>query len=146
MPRGASHAVANPKPRLPISPDILRKLRGVYIAFPDSTQGWSDALGCLPSGILRLSPSWGIYPTSHLSKADISIDSYVDPTFMRVLIKKSKTDPFRPGVKLFIGRNRSDLCPVEAMLRYMVIRGHEAGPLFIMDSGSPLTCKAKACC
>ena len=141
-----SQSVANPKPRLPISPDILRKLRGVWLsqtAHKDGLMRWAACLfgffGFLRAGEFTVPSEQGYDPTCHLSKADISIDSYVDPTFMSVLIKKSKTDPFRQGVKLFIGHNRSDLCPVEAMLRYLVIRGHEDGPLFIMDSGSPLT-------
>lgn len=37
-----------------------------------------------------------------------------------VTIKASKTDPFRKGIKLFLGKIASDLCLVTAMLTAML--------------------------
>ena len=54
-------------------------------------------------------------------------------------IKSSKTDPFRKGVNLFLGRTGSDLCPVAAMLDYLCMRGMSPGPLFQYMDGRFLT-------
>ena len=58
---------------------------------------------------------------------------------MRVRIKQSKTDPFRKGVDLFLGRTGSDICPVAALLSYLACRGPRPGPLFIFADGRLLT-------
>ena len=36
-------------------------------------------------------------------------------------MKASKTDPFRMGVDIFIGRTDNELCPVSAVLAYMSV-------------------------
>ena len=51
----------------------------------------------------------------------------------------SKTDPFRRGVSIFLGKTDSDLCPVAALLSYLAKRGLAPGPLFRFDEGHPLT-------
>ena len=58
------------------------------------------------------------------------MDDPTCPSRMEVQIKASKTDPFRQGISLFIGKVASDLCQVSAMLAYLVVRGCHAGPLF----------------
>ena len=58
---------------------------------------------------------------------------------MRVTIKQSKTDPFCKGIDLYIGRTGNDLCPVAALLNYLVERGTESGPLFIFQNERSLT-------
>ena len=42
---------------------------------------------------------------------------------------QSKTDPFRKGVDLFIGRTGTDLYPVAAVLNYLQARGTSQGPI-----------------
>ena len=58
---------------------------------------------------------------------------------MCVTIKQSKTDPFRKGIKLYLGKTSTDLCPVKVVLNYLVVRGRGAGPLFMFSSGAYLT-------
>lgn len=58
---------------------------------------------------------------------------------VHVTIKQSKTDPFRKGVNLFLGRTGTEICPVQALLGYMVGRGARKGPLFIFRDGRYLT-------
>ena len=41
---------------------------------------------------------------AHLSYGNIAVDSLLNPSSIEVNIKASKTDPYRTGVKLFIGR------------------------------------------
>ena len=47
--------------------------------------------------------------------------------------------PFRRGITLYIGRNKSDICPVDAMPHYLVLRGNHPGTLFRFASGASLT-------
>ena len=63
----------------------------------------------------------------------------MDPRVLGVRIKASKTDPFRQGITIFLGKVASDLCPVSAVLAYMVAKRTRSGPLFAFRDGSPLT-------
>ena len=58
---------------------------------------------------------------------------------MYVAIKQSKTDPFRQGVTLTLGRTRAALCPVASMAAFLVRRGSRQGPLFQFENGQFLT-------
>ena len=75
----------------------------------------------------------------HLSLGDIAVDNPASPTVVGVSIKQSKTDPFRQGVNLFLGKTSTDLCPVAALLNYLVVRGSEPGSLFHFKDGQVLT-------
>ena len=61
------------------------------------------------------------------------------PTLLPITIKQSKTDLFRKGIELFLGKTDNELCPVVSMLRYLVERGTSSGPLFIFADGRFLT-------
>lgn len=131
--------------RLPISPDILKKLRSVWEVEPvlGTTMLWAACclgfFGFLRSGEMTV-PADGRYdPSCHLSRADIAVDHPSHPNTIRVTIKQSKTDPFRQGIQLFMGRTDSDVCPVRALLNYLVERGSTEGPLFMFPDGSYLT-------
>ena len=78
-------------------------------------------------------------PESMLSTEDVSVDQHQAPTLLCVKLKRSKTDPFRVGVDIFIGRTGNTLCPVAAVLAYLAIRPQLPGPLFIFRDGSYLT-------
>ena len=132
--------------RLPVTPSLLRRMRGVWASRssdPDVKMLWAAC--CLGFfGFLRVgemtAPQQGVFdPDVHLGFADIAVDDPVTPSFIRVTIKQSKTDPFRQGVQLFIGRTQSDLCPVAAMLGYLDVRGSGPGPLFRFVDGAGLT-------
>lgn len=73
---------------------------------------------------------------------DISADNATSRSLLQIRIKASKTDPFRQGVNICIGRTNSPLCPVSAILAYLVARGNQPGILFHFQDGTPLT-KAK---
>ena len=51
-------------------------------------------------------------PTVHLSVADISVDSHSRSKYIAVNIKASKTDPFKRGVTIYLGRTHGQICPV----------------------------------
>ena len=46
----------------------------------------------------------------------------------------TQTDQFKKGVKLVMGRTNDDLCPVTALLSYLIHRGDVPGPLFQWDN------------
>ncbi len=66
-------------------------------------------------------------PRCHLSFDDMCVDNRANPSFLRVRIKASKTDPFRQGVDIYVGRAENELCPVKAVLAYG-IKQLQAGP------------------
>ena len=78
-------------------------------------------------------------PQAHLSLGDIALDDNRRPSLVRVTIKQSKTDPFRKGIDIFVGRTGTDLCPVAALLGYLETRGSAPGPLFVFADGRLLT-------
>ena len=135
-----------PSPRLPITPDLLERMRQVWAMEgynPDNVMMWAAVLLCffgfLRAGEITVPSDSGYDSGAHLSFADISVDSHTNPQLVKVRIKASKTDPFRLGVDVFLGRTQKVLCPVAAVLSYMKQRGPEAGPLFKFSDGRPLT-------
>lgn len=74
-----------------------------------------------------------------LQYRDVAIDSIISPTMLEIRLRHSKTDRFGAGVSIFLGRSLNDLCPVAAMLAFLVVRGGNDGPLFCNPDGSPVT-------
>lgn len=136
----------NKRKRLPISPNILKKLKKVWGDHPDQTEAtmlWAASCLCF-FGFLRTGeavvPSEKAYdPAVHLNYADAQIDNTTSPQWMEVRIKASKTDPFRKGVSIYLGTTKGVLCPVAAMTSYMVQRGSHPGPMFQFADGRYLT-------
>ena len=131
--------------RLPITPVILEKLRRVWNgdpSNPDHVMLWAACclgfFGFLRSGEMTAPEVGEFDPGQHLTVKDISLDSVENPAAMSVKIKQSKSDPFRQGVSMFLNRTYLPLCPVTALMAYLVVRGSEDGPLFLMK-GQPLT-------
>ena len=75
------------------------------------------------------SPSWG----------DVAVDSITSPTILRVRLKRSKCDQFGKGVDVVVGRTRSPICPVTAVLKYIRVRQDEPGPFFVSRAKAPVT-------
>jgi hypothetical protein len=97
-------------------------------------------------GLFWLSQGRGIYsqecrfdPTVALMLEDVAVDRHDNPAMVKIRLKRSKTDPFRHGVDIFLGRTHRDLCPVSALLAYIAVRPAVVGPLFVFGDGSFLT-------
>ena len=60
------------------------------------------------------------------------MDDWENPKVIATRIKQSKTDPFRKGVTLMLGKPDDMVCPVSSLLAYLAIRGSKHGTLFIM--------------
>ena len=67
-------------------------------------------------------------PEVHLTASDVSVDSHASPSYVAVRIKASKTDLFRQGVTIYLGR-----MDVAAILSYIVRRDLSPGPLFTFE-------------
>ncbi len=135
-----------PKPRLPITPAILRKLKQVWKVScenHDTKMIWAACclgfFGFLRCGEMTVPNDEGYDQSCHLSYRDLAVDHQDKPNTIRVRIKASKTDPFRKGVDIFLGRTGTDLCPVTALLNYLCIRGSSHGPLFVFADGKLLS-------
>jgi hypothetical protein len=75
-------------------------------------------------------------PSHHLSLLDLQYDF---AGHFRLHLMSSKTDPFHEGYTIVLGPSGGPICPVQALLRYLAIRGPSPGPLFVCCNGSPLT-------
>ena len=133
--------------RLPITPAILRGLKAVWSprAVSDSNYIMMWAACCLGffgfmrTGEFTVSTAVGYDSSTSLGMRDVSVDSRDNPSMVRVVLRQSKTDPFRKGVAIYLGRTQGDLCPVSAILAYIACRPLVEGPLFIFKDGSYLT-------
>jgi len=76
---------------------------------------------------------------AHFPYSDVSINDPEHPTLMKLRLKASKTDPFHKGVDIVMGRTNNKLCPIEAMLAFLVVRGSKQGFLFTFHNGRLLT-------
>ena len=132
--------------RLPITSDILRKIRRVWefssVRF-DACMLWAASCMCffgfLRAGEIVVPSDVSFDPAVHLAYGDVRVDNQSSPSCLEVHLKSSKTDPFRQGVSVYLGRTSLDLCPVAAILAYMVERGSASGVFFRFRDGRPLT-------
>ena len=132
--------------RLPITPAILCGVHKILSQTPSDFNNimlWAAATLCffgfLRSGEITIPNNSNYDPSAHLNFSDISVDNSAMPSIIQVRIKASKTDPFRQGVNIHIGRTGNELCPVTALLVYLAARGNAPGLLFHFEDGSPLT-------
>ena len=132
--------------RLPITPAELRILKDVWAKrspFYDAAMLWAAVctgfFGFMRAREFTVSSVAAFDASVHLAPQDVSIDSHVTPSVVRIHLKQSKTDPFRQGVNIFLGRSKQEICPVAALLSYMALRGNAQGPLFLYDDGTSLS-------
>ncbi len=145
--RKAEASKAGPvRERRPITPDLLRKIRGVWNPRAEEhniLMLWAACclayFGFLRVGEFTVPTDEAFDASVHLSWGDVRVDSVAHPSRVEVRIKASKMDHFRQGVSVFLGKVASDICPVGALLAYIVRRGATPGPFFRLEDGRPLT-------
>jgi len=132
--------------RCPITADLMQQINTILSQQPHSYNNIMMWAACCLAffGFLRVSefttPTQTAYDcTEHLSLHDIAVDSRQSPHLLRITIKQSKTDPFCQGVDLFIGKTGTRICPINAIMPYLAIRGAQGGPLFITEDGKHVT-------
>ena len=123
--------------RLPTTPAELRILKDVWAKrspFYAAAMLWAAVctgfFGFMRTGEITVSSVAAFDSSVHLTPQDVSVDSRVTPSVVRIHVKQSKTDPFRQDVNMFMGRPKKELCPVAALLSYMALRGNTQGSYF----------------
>ena len=132
--------------RRPITPGILLRIKEGWEKEPlvqDKTMLWAAMLLCFfgffRSGEICAPPSGSFNDRDHLTFADVLVDNPTNPQQLHILLKRSKTDQAGKGAIVGIGRTGGQLCPIAAVLSWMVRRGNAPGPLFHFQDGAPLT-------
>ena len=134
-----------PKVKLPVTPLVLYRLRRVLLLKPADPDKVIWAACCVGFfGFLRTAdfavPSSSKFdPSVHLAVQDVVIDSFTSPSLLQIRIKMSKTDQFKQGTSVFLAASHNELCPLAALLSYLVSHPPGEGPLFQFADGSPLT-------
>lgn len=130
--------------RLPITPEIMQLLFTAWASpgvgcFYDRSMLWAACcLGFLRSGEFTCSPL-SAFGDHMLSPRDVQVDSHMNPSLVRVILRRSKTDPYAVGVPIHLGRTGHRICPVSALLGFLALRGNKHGPLFTFRDGSCLS-------
>ena len=132
--------------RLPITPNILRAMGTVWEArgaTPDHMMLWAAVTLCffgfLRSGEVTVPSDTTFDDKVHLTVDDISVNDTTNPLWLKLHLKASKTDPYRRGVDIVVGRTNTKLCPMAAVLAYLAIRDSSPGFLFKCQDGRLLT-------
>ena len=106
---------------------------------------WATAYMCF-FGFLRAGevvvPSRALYDAEvHLNIDDVKLDNRDKPSYLLVQIKASKTDVFRKGSTVYLGVTGTELCPVAAIVNYMVLprENSTTSAFFGFSDGQPLT-------
>ena len=63
--------------------------------------------------------------------SNVAVDFHSSPTIVWLFLLKAKTDPFRTGVHIFLGKTNFPMCPVVALLSYLSRPPATGGPLLV---------------
>ena len=143
-----SHLGIAKRSRYPITVSVLhsiyKKLNPFCSLDTDSSMLWASFtlafFGFLRSSEFTCNGKFDIQ--IHLSRSDISFyPNIFHPTSFEIVIKKSKTDPFRETATLTIGKSNSTVCAVTALQDYMLQTSSRQPslPLFQFMDGRNLT-------
>ena len=130
---------------LPITPQILRLLHEQWSERSDDYSTVCAWATCCVAffAFLRCGEftcrSLAAYNHCILSLQDVTLDSRSEPTVVHLTLRYSKTDIFGAGVTIHLGRTNNTLRPVSALLAYLARRPPSPGPLFLLQSGQPLS-------
>ena len=110
---------------------------------PDNIMLWAACttsfFGFPRSGEITVPSRHEFDPGAHLCAGDVTLDNRSAPQIAQLNIKASKTDPFRHGVSIFLGKTGNRLCPVTALAAYLAIRGNQPGSFFQFRDGRQLS-------
>ena len=129
--------------RLPVTDDIMMVIfRALDLTHLDHCMFWVACnlayFGFLRSTEFTVPNLASDVHAIHLGVADVAVDSHSSPSCLRLRTKASKTDPFRKGCFVHIGKGEFQLCAISSLLAYLTLRGDASGPLFLFRDGQPL--------
>ena len=115
-------STSSKRSRLPIMSDVMQ------VASPHSSKTgpavskpktfWAACFvrffGFLCAGEFTLTRAVDSYP---IQAADLSVDSHLAPTVIRILLRKSKTDVVGQGEYFYFGKTEQVVCPISPLLR-----------------------------
>ena len=131
------------RPRLPITPTILRQLRALWSQKASEYETIMIWAACCTAffGFFRIGEitEQSTESCSGVEVSDVSVDDLEFPSTIRIHLRRSKTDQFNKGVNIYMGATGDELCPVSALLAYLAVRGKIDGPLFRFKDGRSLT-------
>ena len=101
---------------------------------------WATSALCY-FGFFRLGKL--LLPTEAPSRAlmrwgDVTFNHASQPTQLKIHLHVAKCDQFGEGTDVFIGKTGNTICPVDACLAYVAVRGASPGPFFRMRDSKPL--------
>ena len=124
----------------PITPTMLKTINinlfNSSHVYEDKVMLWAALLTAF-YGFLRVSEYTSARkktfdPTTTLLFSDMN---FMSDGSVTLLLKTSKTDPFRDGVMLRIAPNGSSLCPIQALRHLYYCHPSKSGPLFTFQNG-----------
>ena len=131
------------RPRLPITPSILRQLRALWSRRAhdyDVVLSWAACCTAF-FGFFRIGEltEQSMRSCNGVEVSDVSVDSRENPSMVKIHLHRSKTDQFGRGISTYLGTTGDELCPVSALIAYLAVRGGAPGPLFRLQDGRSLT-------
>ena len=139
--RSQNNKFKKPK-RLPITPNILKEIKlnlfnSSYV-FQDKVMIWAAMMVAF-FGFMRGSEYTSDRANSFDQESTLCIEDIKLNKVININIKSSKTDPFRLGVTVRLAPNGSELCPVDALQKFLLNHPTNCGPLFTYTNGKYLT-------
>lgn len=140
--QGRSHSRP---PRSPVTTANLQQLllfiQTQDISSHDKRLLWA-AITVAFFGLLRVSEYTSGHTTTYnrtntLLRTDINFSPNF--THVAIVLRSSKTDPFRNGCCIRVGATANTLCPVSALWNFVRQSGYNSGPLFTYSDGSYLS-------
>ncbi len=95
--------------------------------------------GCLRAGEALAPDAGGFDSNAHLTFDDVRVDDLEKSRVVLVRIKESKTDRLRRGATVSLGWTGEGICPVKAVLHFIVQRKSGPGSFFRDEAGKALT-------
>ena len=104
-------------------------------------------------GLVRVSKFFASSPNhsssyyfTNLLLSDLVINSLIAPHIIRIILKQSKTDQYRQGTHIYLGRTSHQVFPVKALIRYLDRRGGRPGPLLLLPTNQLVTHQSNIQC
>ena len=91
-------------------------------------------------GLLRVSELTTSSPDrfANLKLSEVALDNHAYPTTIQITLKQFKNDQFRTGTTICQGKTTHTVCPVDALVQYLAIRGDTLGLLFLLPNNQTL--------